>query len=472
MESGWSQKAIHRLIVTSATYRQSSRWRPDLEERDPGNNLLARQSRFRVEAEIIRDAALAASGLLNPALGGPSVYPPIPSGGMQGTQVQKAWPTAFGPDRYRRGLYTFRFRSPLHPGLGLFDAPDGASACTRRVRSDSPLQALTLLNDTAFVEAARALAERILHEGRRRGPLADRIWIHRRAGEKAERGRGGPPPPIPGLAARRIPNRYPIGRADGWRRRGSAGDPRGGRGCRRPGRGNAIGGRPRGRGAVRGQRQNRSSCGQSRRSETGRRNRGDGSKSGWRVGRVDGFVARALQPGRLHQSQLGSIMTPEQRLLNETRRHFFSRCARRRGPDRTDAASERRTPSGRTRGIRQSDGPEAASLSGESEKRHLPVHGRRAQPARDVRLQAQAPGIRWQADSRFAGGRQAVRLHGRVRQGAAEGSGNQDANSSGTAGAARGCRTCCRTSRRSWTTSPSFPESPRTISITVRRSAS
>ena len=165
MESGWSQKAIHRLIVTSATYRQSSRERPDLEEKDPGNTLLARQARFRVEAETIRDASLAASGLLNPAIGGPSVYPPIAAGGTQGTQVQKAWPTAFGPDRYRRGLYTFRFRAPLHPALGLFDTPDATSACTRRVRSDSPLQALTLLNDTAFVETARALAKRILQEG-------------------------------------------------------------------------------------------------------------------------------------------------------------------------------------------------------------------------------------------------------------------------------------------------------------------
>jgi hypothetical protein len=84
---------------------------------------------------------------------------------MQGTQVQKAWPTTFGPDRYRRGLYTFRFRSPLHPALGLFDTPEGASACTRRVRSDSPLQALILLNDTAFVEAARALGKRVLRDG-------------------------------------------------------------------------------------------------------------------------------------------------------------------------------------------------------------------------------------------------------------------------------------------------------------------
>jgi hypothetical protein len=165
MEGGWSQKAIHRLIVTSAAYRQSSRARTDLAERDPDNTLLARQSRFRVEAEIMRDAALAASGLLNPAMGGPGVYTPVPSGAMQGTQVQKAWPTSFGPDRYRRGLYTFTFRSLQHPALGLFDAPDGAASCTRRVRSDSPLQALTLLNDTAFVEAARALAKRLAKEG-------------------------------------------------------------------------------------------------------------------------------------------------------------------------------------------------------------------------------------------------------------------------------------------------------------------
>jgi hypothetical protein len=165
MDGGWSQKAIHRLIVTSAAYRQSSQQRPDLEERDPGNTLLARQSRLRMEAEIIRDAALKVSGLLNPNLGGPSVFPPIAAGGMQGTQVQKAWPTAAGPDRYRRGIYAFRFRSPLHPAFGLFDAPDGSAACTRRVRSDSPLQALTLLNDTAFIETARALAKRILREG-------------------------------------------------------------------------------------------------------------------------------------------------------------------------------------------------------------------------------------------------------------------------------------------------------------------
>jgi hypothetical protein len=161
---GWSQKAIHRLIVTSATYRQSSRSRADLSETDPYNRLLARQSRFRLEAEILRDAALAASGLLTRTVGGPSVYPPIPEGAMAVTQVKREWPTATGPDRYRRGMYTFFFRSAPHPALALFDAPDATSTCTRRVRSNSPLQALTLLNDESFLEFARALAKRVLKE--------------------------------------------------------------------------------------------------------------------------------------------------------------------------------------------------------------------------------------------------------------------------------------------------------------------
>jgi hypothetical protein len=156
---------MHRLMVTSAVYRQSSKQRADLEETDPYNYLLARQVRLRVEAEIVRDNALVASGMLNPAVEGPSVFPPIPSGSMTGTQVQKVWPTSFGPDRYRRGVYTFTFRSSMHPGLGLLDAPDGTAACTRRVRSDSPLQALALLNDTAFTELARGLAKRIVTEG-------------------------------------------------------------------------------------------------------------------------------------------------------------------------------------------------------------------------------------------------------------------------------------------------------------------
>jgi len=161
---GWSQKAIHRLIVTSATYRQSSRSREDLNEIDPYNKLIARQTRMRIEAEILRDSALQASGLLTPAIGGPSVYPPIPEGAMAITQVKREWPTATGPDRYRRGIYTFFYRSIPHPGLALFDAPDATSACTRRVRSDSPLQALTLLNDEAYIEFSRALAKRIVKE--------------------------------------------------------------------------------------------------------------------------------------------------------------------------------------------------------------------------------------------------------------------------------------------------------------------
>jgi hypothetical protein len=162
---GWSQKAIHRLIVTSAAYRQSSKMRDDLEEKDPYNRLLARQSRLRLEAEAIRDSALAASGMLTPAIGGPSVFPPLPINAMNGTQLVKPWPTEFGPNRYRRGIYTFSYRASLHPALGVFDTPDGQTTCTRRVRSNSPLQALTLLNDTAYLEFARGFGRRIEGEG-------------------------------------------------------------------------------------------------------------------------------------------------------------------------------------------------------------------------------------------------------------------------------------------------------------------
>jgi mono/diheme cytochrome c family protein len=164
IERGWSQKAMHRLIVTSAAYRQSSRQRPDLEKVDPFNKLLARQSRMRLEAEIIRDSALVASGLLTPAIGGPSVHPPIPPNSMTSTQIKRPWPTDTGPNRYRRGLYTFFYRMAPPPSLALFDAPDAGTACTRRVRSDSPLQALTLLNDEAFLEFALSLANRTLKE--------------------------------------------------------------------------------------------------------------------------------------------------------------------------------------------------------------------------------------------------------------------------------------------------------------------
>ncbi len=162
---GWSQKALHRLIVTSATYRQASEHRPDLASIDPENIKLARQSRIRLDAELIRDSALAASGLLNRTIGGPSVFPPQPDGVMSLGQMRREWKTDTGPDRYRRGLYTFFWRATPHPLLMVFDAPDATRACTRRERSNTPLQALTLLNDEAFFEFAQALADRVLRDG-------------------------------------------------------------------------------------------------------------------------------------------------------------------------------------------------------------------------------------------------------------------------------------------------------------------
>lgn len=162
MEGGWSQKKIHRLIVTSATYRQSAARRPELSEIDPGNRLLAHQSRLRLDAEILRDSLLATSGTLTNEIGGPSVFPPIPQGAMAVTQVKRDWPVSEGKDRYRRGLYTFFYRSAPHPALALFDAPDALTTCTRRVRSNTPLQALTMLNDEVSIESARAFAKQLL----------------------------------------------------------------------------------------------------------------------------------------------------------------------------------------------------------------------------------------------------------------------------------------------------------------------
>ncbi len=162
MARGWSLKEMHRLIVSSETYRRSSQVTPSS---DPNNLLLARQNRLRLDAEIVRDAALTTSGLLQPKLGGPPVFPPIPDGVMGLGQVKRAWTTSSGADRYRRALYTFVFRSTPPPNLAVFDAPDGFAACTRRIRSNTPLQALTLLNDPAFVEFAGALAGVIEKDG-------------------------------------------------------------------------------------------------------------------------------------------------------------------------------------------------------------------------------------------------------------------------------------------------------------------
>ncbi len=164
-ESNWSLKELHRLIVTSHTYRQSSNARSELNELDPLNLLLGRQNRLRLDAEIVRDVALVASGLFSPEVGGPPVYPPIPDGVMGLGQTNRAWNASTGSDRYRRGLYTFVFRATPPPSLNVFDAPDGQSSCTRRIRSNTPLQALTLLNDAGFYEFAQSLEKFIEKEG-------------------------------------------------------------------------------------------------------------------------------------------------------------------------------------------------------------------------------------------------------------------------------------------------------------------
>jgi len=166
MSSGWDVKHMHKLIVTSATYRQSSRVRKALVSLDSSNRLLARQSRLRLSAELIRDAALAASGLLAPAIGGRSVCPPMPSGMSSLGHFLSGWKESQGIDRYRRGLYTLSKRVAVYPQLQTFDAPDSQQVCTRRERSTTPLQALNLLNDPVFVEAAQGLALRVLREKR------------------------------------------------------------------------------------------------------------------------------------------------------------------------------------------------------------------------------------------------------------------------------------------------------------------
>jgi hypothetical protein len=161
----WSMKHIHRLIVESATYRQSSHVTPEVYARDQYNRLLERGPRFRVEGEVVQDIALSVSGLLNAKVGGPSVYPPIPANVGDTSYGGFSWPETKGEDRYRRGLYTFWKRSLPFPALSAFDVPSGETSCPRRVRSDTPLQALTTLNERTFVEAAQALALRVMKEG-------------------------------------------------------------------------------------------------------------------------------------------------------------------------------------------------------------------------------------------------------------------------------------------------------------------
>ncbi|MBW3597815.1 MAG: DUF1553 domain-containing protein, partial [Planctomycetes bacterium] len=159
---GWSRKAMIRRIVTSAAYRQSSRRRPELEKRDPENRHLARQNRFRVEAETVRDAALSAAGLLTRRIGGPSVFPPFPQDLTKiDFRSDLKWEASTGADRYRRGMYTFFKRTLPYPTLIAFDCPDASAAAVERSRSNTPLQALATLNNEVFVEAAQSLGRRM-----------------------------------------------------------------------------------------------------------------------------------------------------------------------------------------------------------------------------------------------------------------------------------------------------------------------
>ena len=161
----WSLKHLHRLIVTSATYRQSSKVPAELYAKDQFNRLLARAPRLRVEGEVVQDLALSVGGLLSLKVGGPSVYPPI-SGNVGDTVYGGfSWPESKGEDRYRRGLYTYWKRSLPFPTLSAFDAPSGEISCPRRTRSNTPLQALTTLNERTFVEAAQAMGLLVLKEG-------------------------------------------------------------------------------------------------------------------------------------------------------------------------------------------------------------------------------------------------------------------------------------------------------------------
>jgi hypothetical protein len=163
----WSLKHLHRLIVNSATYQQSSKVTPDLLARDPFNRLLARGARFRVEGEVVRDIALAASGLLNPKIGGRAVMPPAPVFLFQppASYAPFPWIEETGAERYRRAVYTYRRRTTPYPLLQTFDVPDGQVSCVRRSRSNTPLQALMTLNEPMSFEAAQALARRTLEEG-------------------------------------------------------------------------------------------------------------------------------------------------------------------------------------------------------------------------------------------------------------------------------------------------------------------
>jgi mono/diheme cytochrome c family protein len=172
----WSVKEMHRLIVSSATYRQSSNLRPESAMKDPENILLARGARLRIEAEMVRDLTLAASGLLSSAIGGPSVYPPQPKSVTDLSYGKFTWNTSTGPDRYRRSLYTFAKRTAPFAAYLTFDGVSGESCIPKRERSNTPLQALTLLNDEVFIEAARALAKLAMGNARDEAEIVVQVF--------------------------------------------------------------------------------------------------------------------------------------------------------------------------------------------------------------------------------------------------------------------------------------------------------
>jgi hypothetical protein len=180
--SHWDIKALQRLILTSATYRQSSKFRPELLEKDPENRLLAHGPRFRLPAEMVRDNALSAAGLLNPKIGGPPVFPYQPPGIWEelafgdGFSMQ-SYVQSHGPDLYRRSMYTFWKRTAPPAQMLVFDAPDREKCTARRLNTNTPLQALVLLNDPTYLEAARVLAARAIREaGRNPAKLASFIF--------------------------------------------------------------------------------------------------------------------------------------------------------------------------------------------------------------------------------------------------------------------------------------------------------
>jgi hypothetical protein len=180
----WDVKAMQRLIVTSATYQQASQGTAALRERDPENRLLARGPRFRLPAEMVRDNALAASGLLNRTIGGPSVFPYQPPGLWEElsrgeTFTAQEYHESSGPDLYRRSMYTFWKRTVPPAALTTFDAPDREKCTSRRLITNTPLQALVLLNDPIYVEAARVFAQNILQHGRDWNARID--WAFERA---------------------------------------------------------------------------------------------------------------------------------------------------------------------------------------------------------------------------------------------------------------------------------------------------